>query len=71
MVMAAGVESVGKANPWMIWTGDLTKLSFSITDFPSTLRDDYIEKLRREKNILSAPFCHHRIKSSCEITSFK
>ena len=27
MVMAAGVELVGRANPWMIWTGDLTKLS--------------------------------------------
>ena len=27
MVMAAIVELVGKANPWMIWTSDLTKLS--------------------------------------------
>ena len=27
MVMAAGVELVGKANPWMTWTGDLTKFS--------------------------------------------
>ena len=22
LVMAAGVELVGKANPWMIWTGE-------------------------------------------------
>ena len=25
--MAAGVELVGKANPWMIWTGDNIQFS--------------------------------------------
>ena len=27
LVMAAGVELVGKTNPWMIWTGDNIQFS--------------------------------------------